>query len=560
MEDQELTLRIGNTAEATGNARHPYVWEIFVEPHGAAASRVSGVTVQLHPTFEPRSRRLTHKPAADCTWGSWRSGRVQGWGTFTVGLSVELDGDATSIQLQHSLSFNVAESATTHSFQLPPAVQPMPEGQADEDTSVPPADDASNSRWRWQQQLAAADFLRPESPCFMHGRAFSSTASQLPPAPRVTWRSREKPRDDHEDAASWLTASEFEDTKPALEVKCRKLAELLRLSRKTVVYSGAGLSVAAGIGQAARGAAKGGKSTDATPTYAHYALGAMYRAGLLHGWVQQNHDGLPQKAGVGQEAINEIHGSWYDPSNPVVKYSGTLKSDCYPNMRQDADSADLVLVIGTTLGGLNADQVATKPAARSRRDLPWDGTRNGGALGTVIINLQQTEQDGKATLRLFGKADNVLRHLLPELGIESERLDHLSRMPWLKPPRMPISVPYDSDGHRLSPKVHQSGGGTFLDLRVGAKVRLADDHNVQGARQPAYMHIGAEPGTRAKNGRPAGPGLGVVKAFCPIRSAYVLEIEGVQMLLGVWWAHAAASGAVEQLPVLNVDARVARAG
>eukprot|EP01052_Picozoa_sp_SAG31_P034297 SAG31_NODE_3989_length_3681_cov_6.728042_3_plen_117_part_00 len=103
----------------------------------------------------------------------------------------------------------------------------------------------------------------------------------------MTWRSKEKPREDHEDAASWLTASEFEDTEPALEAKCRKLAELLRLSRKTVVYSGAGLSVAAGIGQAARGAAKGGKSTNATPTYAHYALGAMYRAGLLHGWVQQ---------------------------------------------------------------------------------------------------------------------------------------------------------------------------------------------------------------------------------------------------------------------------------
>ena len=82
----------------------------------------------------------------------------------------------------------------------------------------------------------------------------------------------------------------------------------------------------------------------------------------------------------------------YDPSNPVVKYSGSLKEDCYPNMRKDADSADLVLVIGTTLGGLNADQVATKPAERSQTGLPWDGTRAGGALGTVIINLQQTEQ------------------------------------------------------------------------------------------------------------------------------------------------------------------------
>ena len=121
------------------------------------------------------------------------------------------------------------------------------------------------------------------------------------------------------------------------------------------------------------------------------------RQGLLHGWVQQNHDGLPQKAGFPQERINEIHGSWYDPGNPVtwrsgeaqslwtkksdekttmsiyvlrisielsafcisakvVKYSGTLHNRSYPWMREDAETADLCLVLGTSLGGLNADQ------------------------------------------------------------------------------------------------------------------------------------------------------------------------------------------------------------
>ena len=39
-------------------------------------------------------------------------------------------------------------------------------------------------------------------------------------------------------------------------------------------------------------------------------------------------------------------------------------------------------------------QVATSPAWRSTRGTMWDGTARGGALGTVIINLQQTEQDG----------------------------------------------------------------------------------------------------------------------------------------------------------------------
>ena len=75
------------------------------------------------------------------------------------------------------------------------------------------------------------------------------------------------------------------------------------------MYSGAGISVAAGIGQAARGAARGSRGTDAEPTPAHFALAALHRAGLLHGWVQQNHDGLPQKAGFPQVRRRHESGS-----------------------------------------------------------------------------------------------------------------------------------------------------------------------------------------------------------------------------------------------------------
>merc|ERR1712216_1096849 len=159
------------------------------------------------------------------------------------------------------------------------------------------------------------------------------------------------------------------------------------------------------VGQAARsgtfkqGWTGAGKSAPPTPT--HYALGLLGRENLVHSWVQQNHDGLPQKAGCPQEKINEIHGSWYDPGNPVVKYSGSLHENAFPWMQDDANTADLVLVLGTSLGGLNADQVATNAAERS--------CEHEGALGTVIFNLQQTEQDGIMTLRLSGKSDNLLR-------------------------------------------------------------------------------------------------------------------------------------------------------
>jgi len=308
------------------------------------------------------------------------------------------------------------------------------------------------------------------------------------------------------------------------------LAHLLRLSRKTVVYSGAGISRGAGIGQAARGAGgSGGKSTDATPTFTHYALGALAKAGFLHGWVQQNHDGLPQKAGFPQEAINEIHGSWYDPSNPVVKYSGTLKQEQYPWMREDARTADLVLVLGTSLGGLNADQVAIRPAERSLK---------GAALGTVIINLQQTSEDGKATLRIFDKSDDVLRRLLAQMDITDITLE-----PATFKAESRVLVPYDRHGRR------SQVAKMWLDLRNGAEIKLTDGHNVQGAKQPAYMHIGADAPCK---GRKNGPGHGTVLRSSRRTCGYELQIEGARMLLGQWWVEAAMRGGPATLPVVNL--------
>merc|ERR1711934_584977 len=108
----------------------------------------------------------------------------------------------------------------------------------------------------------------------------------------------------------------------------------------------------------------GGVATAGEPTVAHCILAELNQRNLLHGWVQQNHDGLPQKAGYKQEDINEIHGSWYDPSNPVVKYGGSLRGELFEDMWNWANTADLVLVLGTSLSGLNADQCCTKTAGR----------------------------------------------------------------------------------------------------------------------------------------------------------------------------------------------------
>merc|ERR1719161_3383247 len=83
------------------------------------------------------------------------------------------------------------------------------------------------------------------------------------------------------------------------------------------------------------------------------------------------------------------------------------------------------------------------------------------SLGTISINLQQTAQDGKMSLRFFGKSDDVLRLLLKELGLNPAK----AKAPvWPKTSR--VLVPYDAEGRRLT---DDSAKRMWLDLTDGQK-------------------------------------------------------------------------------------------
>lgn len=416
--------------------------------------------------------------------------------------------------------------------------------------------------WLGRDQVATAlessGFLNPDHQDFMHGRLVGKlTAAErdVPKGfgkPRAKWKSDKPPRSDHS-APSWLTATEWEDHETVMQEKVALLARLLRLSRKTVIYSGAGISVAANIRQAAHGAStpKKGKirnSRCATPTATHYNLVELYGAGLIHGWVQQNHDGLPQKAGYPQQSINEIHGSWFDPSNPVVKYSGSLRSDLLEGMLEAAETADLAVVLGTSLSGLCADLVAETPAVKSLRANDYDA---GGRLGTVIINLQQTPEDGKATLRINGTSDVVLGLLLATLSITTPRTHSPNYSPRVWETGTRVLVPYDRNGKRIDDK---SKDGMplqkmWLDLSIGARVKLNPKHNCQGAQQPAFLHIGRK--KTKYRGRLPSDGTGRVVQINKESMDMTLLIGGANMHLGVWWIDAAQHGLVDRIPIIN---------
>jgi len=263
-----------------------------------------------------------------------------------------------------------------------------------------------------------------------------------------------------------------------------------------VLYTGAGISAAAGITTYAKGSGmRNGRSLGGArvcqPTLAHRLLGHLGRANLVHAWVQQNHDGLPQKAGFPQEKINEIHGSWYDPSNPVVKMDGYLRDHENKWLKELFQSADLVITLGTSMSHLHADGLATAVAERSLK---------GKALGTVTINLQQTPKDGEMTLRMFGKCDDVLGQLCRVLSDDISRATGMNESDVLRadPPLwiedvkkcQKVLVPYDEQGLRLAPG--SNAKWMWLDLSDGKKVTLTKWHNMHGCRQPRYVHIGAE--------------------------------------------------------------------
>ena len=106
-------------------------------------------------------------------------------------------------------------------------------------------------------------------------RRLYSGGEDQPGAPEVVWECPWLPRTDSS-GPHWLTATEFGDTEEGLRDKVERLSLLLHLSHRTIIYSGAGISSAAGIATAARtGGQLNDLTTDAEPTLTHRALAQL---------------------------------------------------------------------------------------------------------------------------------------------------------------------------------------------------------------------------------------------------------------------------------------------
>ena len=350
----------------------------------------------------------------------------------------------------------------------------------------------------------------------MHG--FKGNANWAPP--RIVAHSEESNRADQ---GNNIKATEYMDEEEVLEEKIQMLVELIKQSKRCCAYTGAGLSRAAGIGDYASKAKnsitaavpKLKSPLDAQPTYSHRVLTALEREGYLHYYVQQNHDGLPQKAGFPQEKINEIHGAWYDPSNPVVQFSGQLRPDLFnwmlQNIYMEEKAIDLCLCLGTSLSGMNADRVARTPAKRSKK--------NRGPIGTVIINLQQTRLDELCVLRIWATLDEVFKRVAEKLELDTSPVS-------IDPPAEledQFIVPYNAQG-QYDPSVRM-----IWDLRGHKQIMVTNPES--------------------SNFKATGEILDKDEY-----GHYLVVVGGRKYMLGKWWPNCAMQGKWPfYLPFVNTN-------
>lgn len=338
-------------------------------------------------------------------------------------------------------------------------------------------------------------------------------------------------------------AHEYLDSDEVLRAKAVVLAGLVRRAKRLVVYAGAGLSTASGImDYATRTGNDGVLAKDASvpkpqpqspytarPNLGHRVLAAMSSSGMIWRFIQQNHDGLPQKAGVAQSVMNEIHGGWFDPSNPVVTMKGNLRDDLFKDLMECERKADLVLVLGSSLCGMNADRLVSTCAKRAVRFSPADWV-----LGSAIVSLQQTPHDDSSSVRIFATIDRTLEYLAEALGLEVPPPDVTPPQPSrdhrpLGPDVDVFDVPYDHTGKLALESPRQR-----LDLRDGAKLVVTlgpnrgDQAVVLGKNADGHYRIGVKRGD--------------------------VECKGDwtdMRFMGCWWVAAAVAGEVDHFPVVS---------
>jgi NAD-dependent deacetylase len=178
----------------------------------------------------------------------------------------------------------------------------------------------------------------------------------------------------------------------------------------------------------------------AQPNPAHLAIARLERLGKVHRLITQNIDGLHERAGSSPELIIELHGNAHgvrclscqlryeraaiharveagEPEPPCEGCAGVLKPTTVSfgepmpvgairEAERVSRECDLFLVVGSSL--------VVYPAA----GLPELALRAGAPL--AIVNAAETHLDRSATVRIEGKAGEILPEVAQRLEAQQE--------------------------------------------------------------------------------------------------------------------------------------------
>lgn len=215
--------------------------------------------------------------------------------------------------------------------------------------------------------------------------------------------------------------------------------------------------------------------------------------------------------------------------------TGSLRNDLMDWLLEWEKKADLVLAMGTSLCGMNADRVVTTCAQKYVK-------RHKG-LGAVIVSLQRTQYDELSSLRIYAKIDEVMALLAKEMNLH------------VRPQKMYVPVvpkecvvetdvfrvPYDSNGEFTKDKSKWQ----LWDLRKGSEVRVTEG--------PGKGYVGVVTGKRSD---------GQYRITLPLQREGHKDNGKVWSVyvLGSWWLETAVNGRFPLLPVVNTGQKKGRTG